>query len=190
MYDIDYDSALSGASTIRDLSRVASSLAVTAAQAAGPRDVQQAAGMARALGAALARKAKENVEVASQAGFLPTNYLGVDSERQWAGGIPAGGERQVTINPSVDVRITGFRMDSAFADDFTITRINVATLDLIVGQDGVPSSAFTSGISLPPIAAPKLPGGSAAEVNFLNVSGAARRARALFPVIKLNHPGC
>lgn len=189
MFHTDYTSAYAGA-TLPQLAAASRKLVADAAGASTHADLTKVAHVAQAIGNRMQAAAREQVNVASKAGLLPTNYLGIDSERQFAGGIAAGATGNVTVNPAVNVRITGFRTDDTFASDFQIDRIDVATLNLIVGQDGCPASMFTSGIALPPVAAPELPGGSLAEISFVNISGAARRARAAFPVIKLQNVAC
>lgn len=185
----DFAGALVGAdlSTIRDSARdVLAAIPKVETKA----ELQYLCRQASEVATALQQKAAENVNVASKAGFLPSRYLGIDSNREFPAGILAGGTVDVNVRPSVDVRIIGFRMDETFAGDFSVRQINVATIQLIVGEDSLPASMFVSGIMLPPMAAPKLTGGSSAQVSFVNVSGAARRARAGFPIIKLSDPGC
>lgn len=186
----DYTRALAGAETPQGMMQLADQLLDAADSCRTPDDIRDCARMAYALGKAGRHMARENVDYASKAKQLPTVYLGVDSNRQFPAGIAAGTSQRVVVTPAIPCRVTGFYTDSTFAADFNVDTLKVATLDLVIGQDGVPATMFVSGICLPPVSAPRLPGGSQAEITFNNIGGAARRARAGFAVIPLDDPYC
>lgn len=190
--NIDFEDAMIGAtlSPTAMVRRKASRISAASGDVKSREDLRY---LCRAIDQAaneLAEVATHNVDVASRAGFLPTRYLGIDSEPQAAGGIAAGVALTVNSNPTVSVRIVGFRTDSTFASDFQINNIRVATIDLVVGDTACPATMFTAGIMLPPTSAPILPAGAAAGTAVTNISGAARRFRGGFPIIKLTNPEC
>jgi hypothetical protein len=157
---------------------------------ADTRDLQTLCRALEAAGEEMVEVASHNVEMASKTNNLPTRYLGIDSFNQLAGGIVAGAVLAVASNPTVAVRIVGFRTDDTFASDFNIQNIRIATLDIIVGDSPCPATMFTTGISLPPMSAPVLPAGAAAITQVQNIGGAARRFRGGFPIFKLTNPEC
>ena len=190
MLNMDYNAAIVGANSPKALGRVARSLARNIATIRDKGQFQVASQHLASVADKLTDVATHNVDVASKAGLLPSRYLGVDSEQQTAGGIAAGGTLAVASQPTVEVRPIGFRVDDTHAADFNIDNIRMATLDLLVGTQACPASMFTTGITLPPLSAPKLSAGSPAIVTVTNIAGAARRFRAGFPLAKLSNPEC
>jgi hypothetical protein len=189
MTAIDYENAMAGVS-MGQLARYASSISRKAAGSPGRAELLDIANAGQALSSVLKVRARENVDVASRAGALPTNYLGVDSVGQLAGGILAGTTLVVNSAPNVMVRPTGFRFDDTFSADFSITEITVSNRNLIIGAQACPSSMFTTGIALPPVQAPRASGGSVVNIGMQNIGGAARRGRAGLPVLDIENAAC
>lgn len=176
----DYVDALVGATTPDTLARVADQMASHVARATSKEDLRYACRCAQQLAAKFQQAATHNVEVSSKAGLMPSRILGVDSEPANAGGIAALTTVAVSSAPSIEVRINGFRTDSAFAADFNINNIRISTVAILVGDQAAPASAFVAGISLPPLSTPKASSGSPVVTEVRNIGGAARRFRAMY----------
>ena len=86
---VDFEDAIIGA-TPQALAKLATRMTTAAGTVRTKRDLKTLAYGFRRLGGRLRTIARENVEVASKAGLLPSRYLGFDSERQFPGGIARG----------------------------------------------------------------------------------------------------
>ena len=176
----DWADALVGATTPEALASVADRMASQVDSVRTKEGLRYACKAASLLSRKLKEQATHNVTVASKAGLMPSRMLGVDSEGQAGGGIAAGGQLNVSSAPTIPVRVNGFRTDATFAADFNINNVRISTIAILVGDQAAPASAFTTGISLPPLSTPIASSGSPIITDVTNIGGAARRFRAVY----------
>jgi hypothetical protein len=138
------------------------------------------------LKSAKAKKLTRKLAMLSKAQQVPQVLLGFDSGHAGAAAIAAAAGATITTQPTVDLRITDMIVDATFAADFLITSIDIGRLNLMAGAQGLPATAFVSGVQRPPIEAPRLPAGTDASVAVTNISGQARRLIGMFVGIDLS----
>lgn len=174
-----------GALAPKAMASVATALKANLKQVSNTVEGEQWAHLASQFAEALQRKAALNLDTASKAGLQPSRYIGIDSVAAMAVG--AG---QVNVNTNEDARIIGFRTDATWAIDFLVTQISIGNRNHIIGNVGVPATAFTTGISLPPMSTPIMKAGAGAVIGVFNRAVVVRQFNALFAAIPVGDDAC